>query len=308
MKQKLVVIVGPTAVGKTKLSIDIAKQFNGEIISGDSMQVYKGMDIGTAKVKEDERKQIQHYMIDIKEPHEPFTTAEFQKMVRNYIDLINDKKKLPIIVGGSGLYIQSVLYDYNFSMGKRDETITKELEKRIEKDGIMSVYKELQTVDPVQANKIHPNNHRRVIRALEIYLSTGKTMTQLQEKQSKSTRYDAIVIGLQMERSLLYERINHRVDEMIEEGLVNEVKSLYERGLENTQSMRGIGYKELIPYIKNEKPLEQCVEELKRNSRRYAKRQYTWFKNKMDVHWYTIEPHIYHKTFTQIYFDLNNLL
>lgn len=308
VKKTVIAIVGPTAVGKTKLSIEIAKKFNGEIISGDSMQVYRGMDIGTAKVTKAEQDDIPHYMLDIKDPNEPFTAAEFQKKVRTYINTITDKRKLPIVVGGSGLYVQSILYDYNFSVGKRDEQMTEQLEQLVNKHGIMSLYEQLLAIDPQQAEKIHPNNHRRVIRAIEIYKTTGKTMTELQKDQTTRSPFNPIVIGLQMDRQLLYNRINERVDKMIHNGLVEEVKTLYEHGYEQTQAMRAIGYKELIPYIKQEKSLKQCIDLLKRNSRRFAKRQYTWFKNKMDVQWYTITPETYNKVFPIIYSDVNSLI
>lgn len=305
MKKKVVAIVGPTAVGKTALSIELAKRFDGEIISGDSMQVYKGMDIGTAKVTAEEMAGIPHYMIDIKNPNEPFTIADFQKEVRHYIEVITNKNKLPIIVGGSGLYIQAALYDYNFSIGKRDEKITKELEFFVEEHGIMPLYEELTKIDKEQAEKIHPNNHRRVIRAIEVYRKTGKTLTQLQQDQTTTSPYEPILIGLDMDRDLLYERINARVDQMIDDGLIEEVKSLYNRGFEHSQAMRAIGYKELIPYLKSEQSLADCIEVLKRNSRRFAKRQYTWFKNKMDVNWYTITPDTYNKVFPNILSDIS---
>lgn len=305
MKKKVVAIVGPTAVGKTALSIELAKRFDGEIISGDSMQVYKGMDIGTAKVTAEEMAGIPHYMIDIKNPNEPFTIADFQKEVRHYIEVITNKNKLPIIVGGSGLYIQAALYDYNFSIGKRDEKITKELEFFVEEHGIMPLYEELTKIDKEQAEKIHPNNHRRVIRAIEVYRRTGKTLTQLQQDQTTTSPYEPILIGLDMDRDLLYERINTRVDQMIDDGLIEEVKSLYNRGFEHSQAMRAIGYKELIPYLKSEQSLADCIEVLKRNSRRFAKRQYTWFKNKMDVNWYTITPDTYNKVFPNILSDIS---
>lgn len=308
MKNTVIAIIGPTAVGKTKLSIDMAKQFNGEIISGDSMQVYRGMDIGTAKVTKAEQQNIPHYMIDIKAPNEPFTTADFQRKVRRHIDTISNKDKLPIIVGGSGLYVQSALYEYNFSIGKRDEKTTKNLEQFRDENGIMPLYEKLQKIDPEQAKNIHPNNHRRIIRAIEVYETTGKTLTQLQQDQTTTSLYNSILIGLDMDRELLYSRINDRVDQMIEIGLIEEVRHLYEQGFENTQAMRGIGYKELIPYIKNKSSLDECIELLKRNSRRFAKRQYTWFKNKMDVQWYTITPESYNEVFPVIYSDIKDLI
>lgn len=308
MKKTVIVIVGPTAVGKTSLSIEIAKIFNGEIISGDSMQVYKGLDIGTAKITNDEMQGIPHYMIDMKEADEDFSVADFKQYVQNYIDEISVKQKIPIIVGGSGLYIQSALYNYNFSEHKRDEEITNKLEQEIADKGITALYHRLKMIDPDQAAKIHPNNHRRVIRALEIYESTGETMSQLEESQSKESQYDVIFIGLEMERKFLYEQINKRVDIMIAEGLVNEVKALYDKGLKNCQSMKAIGYKEFIPYFEGEQDLDRSIELLKRNSRRYAKRQFTWFKNKMNIHWYHIHPNTKELDYKNILNDLAGIL
>ncbi|KKE78438.1 tRNA (adenosine(37)-N6)-dimethylallyltransferase MiaA [Bacilli bacterium] len=286
MKNTVISIMGPTAVGKTSLSIEVAKRFNGEIISGDSMQVYKEMNIGTAKIKKTEMENIPHHMIDIREPDEEFSVADFKQNVQYYIEEISNRNKLPILVGGSGLYIQAALYNYHFSNQKRDEVLTQKLEKRIEEEGPIPVYNYLKEIDPVQAEKIHPNNYRRVIRALEIYETTGKTMTEYQKEQTLESPYHLILIGLEMDRPELYERINHRVDKMLEEGLIQEVKLLIDKGYENCQSMNAIGYKELVPYVRGEISLNEAVETLKRNSRRYAKRQYTWFKNKMNINWY----------------------
>lgn len=304
---KLIVIVGPTAVGKTKLSIDLAKRLPAEIISGDSMQVYKGMDIGTGKVTKEEASGIPHYMIDIKEPDESFSAAEFQKLVQHHIREINARGKIPILVGGSGLYIQGVLFDFKFPL-KRDEKITKKLEKRLEKEGIDVLYNELKRIDFEQAQKIHPNNHRRVIRALEIYETTGMTMSEIHKNQKQIPKYNHYIIGLEMSRENLYNQINLRVDKMIATGLVEEVKRLLDKGYENTQAMQAIGYKEIIPYLKGETDLYTAVELLKRNSRRYAKRQYTWFKNKMDVNWYTLTKSNYEEKLHDILSDIRNIL
>ena len=305
MKETVIAIVGPTAVGKTKLSIDLAKELHGEIISGDSMQIYKGMNIGTDKVTENEKAHIPHYMIDIIPPNQSFSVAQFQQYVRSYIDKISLKNKLPIIVGGSGLYIDAILYDYQFTNRKRDPIVTKKLEETYKIEGIEPLYSELQRVDPEQAKKIHPNNYRRVIRALEIYQTTGKTMTEIHKEQKKSAKYNHILIGLEMKREILYNRINHRIDKMINDGLVNEVRTLYEKYGDTHQSMKGIGYKEIIPYVKGEENLETCVSLLKRNSRRYAKRQFTWFKNKMDVQWFAMDEQPYEQKFQII---LSNLV
>lgn len=285
-KEKLVVLIGPTAVGKTRLSIELAKKYNGEIISGDSMQIYKEMDIGTAKIKHHEMEGIPHHLIDIKEPDEGFSVAEFQELVREKISEITVRGKLPIIVGGTGLYIQSVIYDYQFSDAPSDEAIRKELEKRAALEGNEKLHFELQQVDPRSAEKIHPNNIRRVIRALEVYHFTGKTISEYQDKQDPELIYETVIIGLTMDREILYERINKRVDLMIDEGLLSEVEKFYNRGLNDCQSIQAIGYKELYEYFDTHMTLEEAIEQLKQNSRRYAKRQLTWFRNKMNVSWF----------------------
>lgn len=308
MKKTVIAVVGPTAVGKTRLSVEIAKKFNGEVISGDSMQVFKGMDIGTAKVTNQDKQGIPHYLIDIKNPEEPYSVADFQTHVQHYINEITSQNKLPIIAGGSGLYIQGALYNYNFSEQPRNVEITTRLEKQLKRLGAMSLYKQLEEIDPQQAAKVHPNNHRRVIRALEIYEVTGKTMTEYQRDQVIESPYNPILIGLEMDRELLYERINHRVDEMVEDGLVTEAKFFYQKELADYQSMKGIGYKEFIPYFKNEQTLDESIVSLKRNSRRYAKRQYTWFKNKMNVNWYEIKPDTIEERFRNILGDLAGML
>lgn len=287
LEQKLLVIIGPTAVGKTKLSIEMAKQFNGEIISGDSMQIYRGMDIGTAKVTKDEMEGVPHHLIDIKEPFEGFSVAEFQLLVRKKIREIAEKGKLPIIVGGTGLYIQSVIYDYQFSDVPGDEAFRSQLEKRSREIGNDALYKELLAVDPESASQIHPNNVRRVIRALEIFHLTRKTMSEYQRDQQPDLLYNTALVGLMMERDRLYERINSRVHMMVEEGLVEEVKSLYQQDdLRGCQSIQAIGYKEIYEYLDGKISLQEAIEKLKQNSRRYAKRQLTWFRNKMDVEWF----------------------
>ncbi|ETI68858.1 tRNA (adenosine(37)-N6)-dimethylallyltransferase MiaA [Neobacillus vireti] len=285
-KQKLLVIIGPTAVGKTKLSIEMAKRYNGEIISGDSMQIYRGMDIGTAKITKDEMEGIPHHLIDIKNPSENFSVAEFQLLVRAKISEIAQKGKLPIIVGGTGLYIQSVIYDYQFSDVAGDESLRQHLEEKVKEIGNVALHKELMEVDPESASHIHPNNVRRVIRALEIFQLTGKTMQEYQSKQQPELLYNTALIGLTMERDKLYERINDRVDLMVAEGLLEEVKSLYQQDLRDCQSIQAIGYKEIYHYLDGYVTLEEAIENLKQNSRRYAKRQLTWFRNKMVVKWF----------------------
>lgn len=291
-KEKLIVIIGPTAVGKTKLSIELAKRVNGEIISGDSMQIYKGMDIGTAKIKKEEMEGIPHHLIDMKEPTESFSAAEFQKLVRPLISDIQKRSKMPMIVGGTGLYIQSVLYDYQFTDADVNKELRLKLEQRANEIGAYALHEELKQIDPASAKKIHPNNVRRVIRALEIYYGAGIKMSEMHENADEGMLYDALLIGLTMKRDILYDRINHRVDLMVEEGLIDEVKALYQQGIRHCQSIQAIGYKELYEYFDGLISLEVAIEKLKQNSRRYAKRQLTWFRNKMDVQWFDMTPPI----------------
>ncbi|MEH7177074.1 tRNA (adenosine(37)-N6)-dimethylallyltransferase MiaA [Neobacillus vireti] len=287
-KQKLLVIIGPTAVGKTKLSIELAKRYNGEIISGDSMQIYRGMDIGTAKIKNEEMEGIPHHLIDIKEPDEGFSVAEFQQLVRAKISEITSKGKLPIIVGGTGLYIQAVIYDYQFSEAPADEVFRLHLEDRAKEIGNEALHDELKKVDPESASQIHHNNVRRVIRALEIFHCTGKIMSEYQNAQQPDLLYDTALIGLTMEREKLYERINIRVEMMMSEGLIEEVSDLHKRNIRDCQSIQAIGYKEIYDFLDGKVSFQNAVENLKQNSRRYAKRQLTWFRNKMDVEWFDV--------------------
>ena len=291
-------IVGPTAVGKTKMSIELAKQLNGEIISGDSMQIYRGMDIGTAKATMDERQGIPHHLIDEKNPDEPYSVAAFQQTVRAKMEEIKSRGKLPIIVGGTGLYIKSVLYDYEFA----GESESKEVDEA--KYGHLSneeLHAKLAAVDEAGAKDIHPNNRKRVIRALEIYETSGVKKSEMIEKQEHKMIYDACLIGLTDDRNVLYDRINKRVDTMYETGLVEEVKALFDEGIPaESQSIRAIGYKELYDYFKGLISLEESKELIKRNSRRYAKRQYTWFNNQMDVTWFKVDVQHFYKTVQEV--------
>lgn len=300
MKKKVIVIVGPTAVGKTALSIELAKKFKGEIISGDSMQVYTGMDIGTAKISSDEMDAIPHHLIDMIEPNNPYTVADFQTDVRTLIHDIHTRGNIPIIVGGSGLYIESALYNFTFSDQKRNFGYTEKLEKIIAEKGIGPLYEQLKEVDPEQARKIHPNNHRKVIRALEIFETTGKTMSERQKDEQKELLFDVLFLGLEMERKMLYDRINERVNVMIEKGLIDEVRLLITQGFAQEQSMKAIGYKEIISYIDGNVSKEDAIELLKRNSRRFAKRQFTWFKNRLSVNWYDLSNGMDPQTFNNI--------
>ncbi|UEX89274.1 tRNA (adenosine(37)-N6)-dimethylallyltransferase MiaA [Staphylococcus ratti] len=287
-KPFLIVIVGPTASGKTELSVELAKKLNGEIISGDSMQVYKGMDIGTAKITEEEMQGVPHHLIDILNPDETFTAFDFQQRVKPLIHEITKKGKTPIIAGGTGLYIQSVIYNYEFE----SEVVSDEREKEVaEQMKILSTYSNealhqyLGTFDPVSMSNIHPNNRQRVERAISYYLKTKKILSNRKKSHQLTENYDTLLLGIEMSRDTLYHRINKRVDIMLSQGLVDEVQQLIELGYESCQSMQAIGYKELVPVVHDEIEIDQATALLKQHSRNYAKRQLTWFKNKLNVHW-----------------------
>ncbi|MDT2595983.1 tRNA (adenosine(37)-N6)-dimethylallyltransferase MiaA [Enterococcus dongliensis] len=283
---KVIAIVGPTAVGKTSLSIDLAKRFDGEIISGDSMQVYRGLDIGTAKVTSEEMAGIPHHLIDVRDADQSYSAADFQKTARQTIQAITQRGKLPIIVGGTGLYIQSLLWDYKLgSEGEpEDDSLRKKYEAFAEKNGNQALWEKLCAVDALAAEKIHYNNRKKMIRALEVFQLTGHSI--LEPKEQPKKLYDSFLIGLNTERTILYQRINHRVDLMVEQGLLAEAKKLAKTP--DVQAAQGIGYKELFPYFSGDTSLEEAVEEVKLHSRRYAKRQLTWFRNRMSVHWYDL--------------------
>ncbi|SES29463.1 tRNA (adenosine(37)-N6)-dimethylallyltransferase MiaA [Salisediminibacterium halotolerans] len=283
----LLVIIGPTAVGKSETSLRAAAELNGEIINGDSMQVYQGMDVGTAKVSAEERNLIPHHLFDICTPQDNFSVADFQQEAKRAIADIHSRGKLPIIVGGTGLYVSAVIYDYQFSSSGEDETIRKRREQQAAEYGDLWLHGELQKVDPESAAQIHPHNRHRVIRALEVYERTGRPISE-RAMEAKTSPYDVRIIGLTMDREQLYARINARVDQMIEKGLLDEVQKLLEHGYRETKAMKGIGYKEMIPVIDKTVPLAEASEQLKRNTRRFAKRQLTWFRNKMDVEWFDL--------------------
>lgn len=300
MKEKLVVIVGPTAVGKTKLGVELAKKLNGEVLSGDSMQIYKRMDIGTAKVTEGEMEGVRHHLIDIKEPTESFSVAEFQSLVKPLVTKLNEENKLPLLVGGTGLYVSSVIFDYNFPDVPSDLEYRQKMEDFVEKNGVVKLHDKLKEVDQISFETIHPNNYRRVIRALEVFHVTNKTIHDFQSDQPKLSQYDLVLIGLTMDRNLLYQRINARVDMMIAEGLIEEARKLYESGVRDCQSVQAIGYKEIYDYIEGRTTKEQAIETLKQNSRRYAKRQLTWFRNKMDINWFELTETNFQENMQQI--------
>ncbi|MGK7378367.1 tRNA (adenosine(37)-N6)-dimethylallyltransferase MiaA [Planococcus sp. 1R117A] len=273
-------IVGPTASGKTALSLELASRLDGEIINGDSMQVYKEMSIGTAKIEPAEMRGIPHHLLDIKEPEEPFSVAEYQTLVREKIAEISSRGKLPIIVGGSGLYVQAVLFDYRFTEEQVDEQLRAELHAELEEYGPLHMHEKLMALDP-EAD-IHPNNTRRVIRAIEI-IKSGHEKTD--RKLALSPMYNEVIIGLDMQRDILYDRINQRVDDMVARGLLDEVRLLQERGIRDVQSIQAIGYREIYAYLDGKLEWAEAISLLKQNSRKYAKRQFTYFRNKLPIFW-----------------------
>lgn len=287
MKKPLIVLTGPTAVGKTELSIKLAGAIGGEIISADSMQVYKYMDIGTAKISTAEMGQIPHYLIDILEPEEEFNVVKFKEYAGKYMEEIYAKGKIPIIVGGTGFYIQAVLYGIDFKENGEDTAYRQQLEELYKKEGSEYLHAKLAQIDPSSALAIHPNNVKRVIRALEYYDQTGSRISEHNEEQRKNeSPYNFCYIVLNNDREVLYERINRRVDLMVEAGLVQEVKQLLERGLSGDMvSMQGLGYKEIVRYLIGECSLEEAVYTIKRDTRHFAKRQLTWFKREKEVTW-----------------------
>lgn len=299
MKERLIAIVGPTAVGKTTVSIALAKALGGEIINGDSMQVYKGMDIGTAKVSEQEKAGIPHHLFDIKDPRESYSVAEFQSLARPLVTEINDRGRIPIVVGGTGLYIKALTHEYDFSEIVADPHYRKEMEIFAKGNGEEALYEKLESVDPESAANIHPNNIRRVIRALEVFHATGEPASHQQQRQRPSP-YHLITVGLTMDRNVLYRRINCRVDQMIANGLIEEARTLYNSGVRDCQAVQAIGYKEVYSYFEGEQSKEEMIEQLKTHSRRYAKRQYTWFRRQMDVQWFDMTSGDINKKITAI--------
>ncbi|MHC9001136.1 tRNA (adenosine(37)-N6)-dimethylallyltransferase MiaA [Enterococcus bulliens] len=289
--EKVIVIAGPTAVGKTALSIQLARALNGEIISGDSMQVYRKLDIGTAKVTPEEMDGVPHYLIDICEWSERYSVAEFQQHARQKITEITQKGKLPIVVGGTGLYIQALLYD--FKLGNEGEVTPEQvqikqelvqLERTCSKE---ELWQRLAACDPLAADAIHVNNTRKVLRALEVFLVTGKSI--LTPTQKPQALYDYYLIGLTTERDVLYERINQRVEWMIKQGLEEEARGLLVQ--REAHAWQGIGYKEFLPYFDGQQSLTETIESIQLASRRYAKRQLTWFRNRMSAHWFDLVTH-----------------
>lgn len=300
MKRPLIILTGPTAVGKTKASIGLAKAIGGEIISADSMQVYKDMDIGSAKIKPEEMDGVPHYLVDVLEPDEEFNVARFQEMAKEAMEKIYANGHIPIVVGGTGFYIQALLYDIDFSQGEEDISFRKEMEEFAQTYGAEALHEKLRQVDSKSADDIHANNVKRVIRALEYYHQTGRKISDHNaEERQKESPYEFRYFVLNDLREHLYERIDLRVDQMIEEGLVKEVTALKEKGYtKNMVSMQGLGYKEILDYLDGACSLEDAVYTIKRDTRHFAKRQITWFKRERDVIW--IDKNMYHYDETQI--------
>ncbi|MDZ7835702.1 MAG: tRNA (adenosine(37)-N6)-dimethylallyltransferase MiaA [Alkalibacterium sp.] len=284
MKEKIIVIVGPTAVGKTHLGIKLAQAFGGEVINGDSMQVYKGLDIGTAKVTAEEAGDVSHHLIDIKSPDEPYAVSDFKKEASEKISEITARGKLPVIVGGTGLYIESLLFDVSHGgKAEPDPDFREKMDTFARENGREALHALLLEKDPEAAAAIHQNNVRRVIRALEVMHQTGRKFSDYQNEKKKEPVYDAYVIGLNTDRNVLYERINRRVDLMMEAGLLQEVKWLYTNFPGDIQSKKGIGYKEFQAHFEGKESVLEVVEKIRQHSRNYAKRQLTWFRNRFSV-------------------------
>lgn len=283
----LVILVGPTAVGKTAASIGLAKALNGEIISGDSMQIFKGLDIGTAKISQSEMDGVVHHLIDIKEPWESFSAAEFKRIADEAIADIHSRGKLPIIVGGTGFYINSVLYEYHFGEAETDEAYRAQLQQYLELHGNEALWQLLLEKDPVSAERLHSNDTKRVMRALEVLHVTGIPASERQNTVDRQTmRYDAVYIALNLPREILYQRINHRVEQMMAEGLEQEVRNALVQGVpQDALSMTSLGYRQMIQYFNGEISLERAVELIQRDTRHFAKRQLTWFRHDPNIQW-----------------------
>ena len=286
MKNQVIVICGPTASGKTRLGIELAKKIDGEIVSCDSMQIYKDMTIGTAKPTEEERSEAVHHLVDFVLPSERYSVAEYKKDAENTIEQIIEKNKKPIIVGGTGLYLNSLVYGIDYPNIVTDLNYRQELEEKVNKEGLESLYKEATKIDSKAIEKISPNDKKRILRILEIYHSTGKTKTEIEADSRKNgPKFDYKIFVLNMDREKLYDRINRRVDLMIENGLIEEVKVLLEKYKEFPTAMQGLGYKEVVEYLENKTSKDEMIDKIKQETRRYAKRQITWFKSYKDAIW-----------------------
>ena len=290
-KIPIIILTGPTAVGKTNLSIDLAKELNAEIISADSMQIYKYMDIGSAKITIDEMQGVKHYLVDEVTPDYVFSVSEFQKRADDYIQKINKDNKKVLVTGGTGLYLNSLIYNMDFAKSDANNELREKLRIELEENGIDYMHNKLKELDPEAAQRIHKNNTKRVIRALEVCLR-GEKMNDFSKDLKFNEKYNPIIIVLNREREHLYERINKRVDIMMDNGLIDEVKNLLKMGYTKDMiSMQGIGYKEIIKYLDGEYTLDEAIDIIKRDSRRYAKRQLTWFRRYDDAKWFNLDEY-----------------
>ncbi len=293
MKQPLIIIAGPTAVGKTALSVALAKRIGGEIVSADSMQVYRGMDIGTAKVTKEETCGVPHHLIDVLDPKDPFNVMTFRSMVKDAVRGIASRGNVPVLVGGTGFYIQSVLYDVQFEEDASSEELRKELEQEADVLGAEKMHERLRALDPDAAEAIHPNNIKRVVRALEYCLSTGRKISvHNREQRERTSPYSFLFYVLTMDRAALYQRIDLRVDQMMEQGLLAEVKRLRDEGVTSDMvSMQGLGYRQIFDYLEGIATLDEAVERIKRETRHFAKRQLTWFRREPDARWINVSEY-----------------
>lgn len=303
--ERMIAVIGPTAVGKTKVSIDLAKMLNTEIISGDSMLVYKEMNIGTAKPSMDERSNIHHHLIDILEPHEDFSVVQFTERASHHMTQINQQGRIPVLAGGTGLYVKALLEGYQFNTSPSDEELRVKLDGLAKEHGNQYLHDQLAQVVPEAAARLHPNDLRRVIRALEVYYLTGDTISQTKLSDQQELLYDALVIGLTMDRKLLYSRINQRVDLMMEQGLVHEVSELLAKGLPITcQAMQGIGYKEIVKYLHGEMDLLTATENIKQATRNFAKRQLTWYRKMPYITWFDVNDFGSHEEMMETFYKV----
>ena len=301
-KEKLIVIAGPTASGKTALAVELARRLDTEIISGDSMLVYKGLDIGTAKPGKKEMGGIRHHLIDILDAGAGFNVTDFINLAKPVITLLNQQGRIPILAGGTGLYIKSLVEGYQFNETSGDPEYRESLQRLAEEKGREYVFDMLRKVNPDAAERLHINNFRRIIRALEVYHLGGE---QISEEKASELAYDVFAIGLGWERSVLYERINRRVEIMIEQGLYNEVEGLLKNGISDScQSMKGIGYKELLPAVRGEISLDEAADHIKQNTRHFAKRQLTWYRKMPYIRWYDAQAEVDEKLADKIYHDM----
>lgn len=284
-KPTVIVIGGPTASGKTALSIELAKEINGEIVSADSMQIYQEMNIGTAKPEEEEKQNIKHYMLDIIKPDERYSVADYKRDAQKAIRKIIAKGKIPIVVGGTGLYIDSLIYEIEYPEIEIDLSYRHKLEERVKQEGLEKLYEEAKQIDEKAMEKISVNDQKRILRVLELYHQTGKTKTELEEESRKEPKFDYKMFAIEMNREVLYTRINQRVDKMIENGLIEEVKTIYQNYQTFPTSMQALGYKEVVEYLEGKQSKEEMIEKIKMKSRRYAKRQLTWFRKNKETTW-----------------------